>query len=93
LLPPSNQIRATISYGELNRRGWNGAISTSYDLRQGILQNEVVQTSYNGSCCGVAFEYRRLSLGTIQTGNEFRAALIIANLGMFGNLHRKETIY
>jgi LPS-assembly protein len=93
LQPLSDQIRTTVSYGELNRRGWNAAISTSYDLRQGILQNEVVQTSYNGSCCGIALEFRRLSLGTVQTGNEFRAALVIANLGMFGNLHRKESIY
>jgi len=93
LQPLSNQIRATVSYGELNRRGWNGAFSTSYDIRQRFVQNEVAQVSYNGSCCGVAFEYRRLALGPVQRGNEFRAALVIANLGMFGNLRRKEVVY
>jgi len=93
LQPPSDQIRATISYGDLNRRGWNGALSAGYDIRQRLVQNEVGQVSYNGSCCGLAFEYRRLTLGPVQRGNEYRASLVIANLGMFGNMRRREVIY
>jgi LPS-assembly protein len=93
LEPPSNQIRALVGYGEQNRKGWNAAFGISYDFRQEQLQNQLVQVSYNGSCCGLAFEYRRLSLGTVRNENQFRVALIIANIGTFGNLRRQEKIY
>jgi LPS-assembly protein len=93
LQPPSDQIRGTISYGEMNRRGWNGALSAGYDIDQKLMQSEVAQLSYNGSCCGISLEYRRLTLGPVQRGNEFRASLVIANLGMFGDMRRREIIY
>jgi LPS-assembly protein len=89
----SNQVRALVGYGELNRRGWNVALGFSYDIRQQFLQNQLVQVSYNGSCCGIAFEYRRLALGSVRTENQFRVALIIANIGTFGNLRRQEKIF
>ena len=52
-----------------------------------------MQVSYNGGCCGPAFEYRRLSLGTVTTGNQFRVAFVIANIGTFGNLRRQERTF
>ena len=93
LQPLANQIRAQVAYGELNRRGWNAAVGFSYDVKQGVAQNELVQVSYNGSCCGIALEYRRLALGAIRTENQFRVALIIANIGTFGNLRRQDKIF
>ena len=93
LEPKSNQIRALVGYGEINRRGWNVALGFSYDVRQQFLQNQLVQVSYNGACCGIAFEYRRLALGPVRTENQFRVALIIANIGTFGNLRRQERIF
>ncbi len=93
LEPKSNQIRALVGYGELNRRGWNAAFGVSYDIRQQFMQNQLVQVSYNGACCGIAFEYRRLALGTVRSENQFRVALIIANIGTFGNLRRQEKIF
>jgi LPS-assembly protein len=93
LQTPSNQIRAMVGYGELNRRGWNAAFGLSYDLRQQDLQNQLVQVSYNGSCCGISFEYRRLSLGTVRNENQFRVALTLANVGSFGSVRRQEKIY
>ena len=90
LQPLANQIRAQVGYGDLNRRGWNASFGFSYDVKQQLLQNQLMQVSYNGSCCGIAFEYRRLSLGPIRTENQFRVALIIANIGTFGNLRRQE---
>jgi LPS-assembly protein len=93
LQPLANQIRAQVGYGDLNRRGWNATFGFSYDLEQDVLQNQLIQVSYNGSCCGIAFEYRRLSLGPIRTENQFRVALIIANIGAFGNLRRQENIF
>lgn len=93
LQPKSDQVRALVGYGEINRRGWNAALGLSYDIRQEFLQNELVQVSYNGACCGIAFEYRRIALGPVRTENQFRAALIIANIGAFGNLRRQEKIF
>ncbi len=93
LQPLANQIRAQVGYGDLNRRGWNAEGGFSYDVKQDTFQNQFVQVSYNGSCCGIALEYRRLSLGVIRTENQFRVALIIANIGTFGNLRRQEKLF
>ena len=82
-----------MGYGDLNRRGWNASFGFSYDVKQQVLQNQLMQVSYNGSCCGIAFEYRRLALGPVRTENQFRVALIIANIGTFGNLRRQEKIF
>ena len=93
LQPLANQIRAQLGYGALNRRGWNTAFGFSYDIKQEFLQSQLVQVSYNGSCCGIALEYRRLALRPVRIENQFRLALIIANIGTFGNLRREEKIY
>jgi len=93
LQPLANQIRLLAGYGDLNRRGFNAAFGLSYDIKQQLLQNQLMQVSYNGSCCGLAFEYRRLALGQVRTENQFRVALIIANIGTFGNLRRQEKMF
>ena len=93
LQPKSNQFRLLTGYGGLNRRGWNATLGFSYDIHQHLLQNQLVQVSYNGACCGIAFEYRRLALGPVRTENQFRVALILANIGTFGNLRRQEKIF
>ena len=91
--PLSNQIRALIGYGSENRRGFNFTGGVGYDFTNQTLQNQVVQVSYNGSCCGLALEYRRLNLATVRTENQFRVALILANIGTFGNLRRRDKIF
>jgi LPS-assembly protein len=93
LQPLANQIRTLVGYGDLNRRGLNAAFGISYDIKQQVLQSQLIQVSYNGSCCGIAFEYRRLALGQVRTENQFRVALIIANIGTFGNLRRQEKMF
>ena len=52
----------------------------------------MIQVSYNGNCCGLALEYRRIALGQVRTDNQFRVAFI-ANIGTFGNLPRQEKIF
>jgi LPS-assembly protein len=93
LQPRQNQIRMTAGWGQMNRKGWNTATSLAYDTIQHSLQYEVVQASYNGSCCGISFEYRRLALGPLRNDNQFRAALLIANIGTFGTLRRQERVF
>jgi LPS-assembly protein len=93
LQPAANQFRVQAGYGESYRRGWSVGGGVGYDIKQNILQNDFVEISYNGSCCGISFEYRRLSLGQIRTENQFRVSLNIANIGTFGNLRREEKLF
>jgi LPS-assembly protein len=93
LQPLSNQIRALVGYGELARRGFNFAVGLNYDVNRDFLQNTVVQVSYNGACCGIGFEYRRLALGPVRSDNQFRVSLLIANLGTVGTVRQREKIF
>jgi LPS-assembly protein len=93
LQPKFNQLGMRAGWGQMNRKGWNAATSMAYDLRQSYLQYQVFQGSYNGSCCGISFEYRRLALGPVRTENQFRVALLIANFGTFGTLRRQESLF
>jgi LPS-assembly protein len=91
--PLTQQIRVMMGYGELNSKGFNASTGISYDINSGTLQNQFVQLGYNGGCCGLTVEYRRINLGTVRDENQFRVALILANLGTFGNLRHQERIY
>ena len=93
LQPLSNQVRVLMGYGSETRRGFNVTTGISYDITKSALQNQLVQFSYNGKCCGLALEYRRIELGQVRTDNQFRVAFIIANLGTFGNLRHQEKIF
>ncbi|HET9400886.1 MAG TPA: hypothetical protein VFO34_08045, partial [Candidatus Acidoferrales bacterium] len=93
LQPLTDQVRALVGYGDLTQKGWNLTGGVSYDVQQGILQNQIAQVGYNGSCCGLAFEYRRLNLGTVRAENQFRLSLVIANIGTFGNVHKQDKIF
>jgi LPS-assembly protein len=93
LQPLSNQLRALIGYGSETRKGFNFITGVGYDFVNKTLQNQIVQASYNGSCCGLAVEYRRINLGQVRTENQFRISFIIANIGTFGNLRRQERIF
>jgi len=89
----SNQIRTLVGYGDLTRRGWNAAIGASYDFTQQAFQNQVAQIGYNGSCCGLGFEYRKFSFGQIRNENQFLVAFRVASLGSLGTLRRQEKIF
>ncbi|HTR47916.1 MAG TPA: LPS assembly protein LptD [Verrucomicrobiae bacterium] len=89
----SNQVRTLLGYGDQNRHGWNVMAGASYDFTQGAFQNQIVEVSYNGSCCGLGFEYRRFSFGTIRNENQYSVVFRIANIGSAGNLRRQEKIF
>ena len=91
--PLSSQIRGLLGYGSENRPGFNFTGGVGYDFTNKTLQNQIVQVSYNGSCCGLALEYRRINLGQVRSENQFRVAFIIANIGTFGNLRHSEKIF
>src|SRR6202521_4458593 len=91
--PLSNQIRGLVGYGSESRKGFNLITGLGYDFENKTLQNQIVQLSYNGGCCGLAIEYRRINLGQVRAENQFRLAFIIANIGNFGNLRHQERIF
>lgn len=91
--PLSNQIRLLGGYGNETRKGFNFITGVGYDFTNKILQSQVVQASYNGGCCGLALEYRRINLGQVRTENQFRVAFIVANIGTFGNLRHRDKIF
>jgi LPS-assembly protein len=89
----SNQVRTLFGYGDMNRRGWNIEFGASYDFSQAVFQNQIAELTYNGSCCGIGFEYRRFSFGNIRNENQYSVVIRIANLGSMGNLRRQEKIF
>ncbi len=91
--PLSSQVRALVGYGSETRKGLNLITGVGYDFENKTLQNQIVQLSYNGSCCGLAVEYRRINLGQVRAENQFRIAFIVANIGTFGNLRHRERIF
>ena len=93
LQPLSQQVRALVGYGSETRKGFNFTTGISYDLANSELQSQLIQVSYNGGCCGIAVEYRRIALGQVRTENQFRVAFIIANIGNFGNLRHQDRIF
>jgi len=89
----SNQVRALFGYGNLTRPGLNFTFGASYDFTRQGFQNQIAEASYNGSCCGIGFEYRKFSFGTIRNENQYLITFRIANVGSVGNLRRPERIF
>jgi LPS-assembly protein len=93
LSPASNQLRATVGLGNESRRGWNAGVYVAYDYTTDILQYINTQLTYNTSCCAFSGQYRRFNFGTRSGENQFRVAMVIANIGSFGTLKRQERLF
>ncbi|MGQ9917448.1 MAG: LPS-assembly protein LptD [Bryobacteraceae bacterium] len=93
LSPPSNQFRGTLGLGNENRRGWNAGVYGVYDYSIGVLQYINTQITYNTECCAFSGQYRRFNFGARSGENQFRLALVIANIGSFGTLKRQERLF
>jgi LPS-assembly protein len=89
---PANQLSAQVGYGDLNRKGWNVALSTVYDLRLDLQEFAIAQVTYNTDCCGISVEYRRTNFG-VRDDTAYRIAFSIANIGTFGNLKKQERLF
>jgi LPS-assembly protein len=89
--PQSNQLIGAVGVGNADARGWSAGFSSVYDFRQGTMQYATSQVSYNSNCCGISFQYRRLSFR--DSPNQYRVAFSIANIGSFGTLRRQERIF
>jgi LPS-assembly protein len=80
-------------YGNLSKKGFNGAFSMGYDSQTGYLMSTVVQTTYNWDCCGVTFEYLRWNAPGATSEKMYRFGLTLSNIGTFGNLKQTQRIY
>jgi LPS-assembly protein len=93
LLPSFHLARVVATYGDVNRKGFSGALGVDYNFTQRISQQAVSQVGYNFGCFGIDFEFRRFDLGPLRRENQYRVALSLANVGTFGNLRRRERLY
>jgi LPS-assembly protein len=91
--PLFDQVRAQLGYGSPTKRGWSAAANIGFDREFNLLQYSAAQTAYNWDCCGLSFEYRRFSLGSVRNENQYRFAFTLANIGSFGNLKRQERLF
>jgi LPS-assembly protein len=91
--PLFDQLRAQVGYGSPTKRGWSAAANVGFDREFNLLQYSAAQTAYNWDCCGLSFEYRRFSLGSVRNENQYRFAFTLANIGSFGNLKRQERLF
>jgi len=82
LQPKSNQIRAAGLRRSQPPR-LERCVRVSYDIRQRFLQNQLVPGELYGAAAH-RLGVRRLALGPVRSENQFRVALIIANIGTFG---------
>jgi LPS-assembly protein len=89
---PSNQIRATLAYGNSLRRGVNAAFSSNYDFNARQFQYSTSQLAYNWDCCGVALEFRQVDFGA-RNESQFRFSFSLKNIGSFGNLRKQERLF
>ncbi|NWF85739.1 MAG: LPS-assembly protein LptD, partial [Bryobacteraceae bacterium] len=92
LSPPSNQLRAMIGLGQESKRGWNAGFLAIYDYTTNTMQFANTQITYNTECCAFSGQYRRFAFGT-RNENQYRFALVIANIGSFGTLKRQERLF
>jgi len=90
--PSANQFRTTVGYGETNKKGWNVAFTSVYNVRQAQLQYGVAQAAYNTDCCGFAVQIRRSSFGAVNR-NDYLGSFTIANFGSVGTLKKQERLF
>lgn len=88
-----NQVQFTTGFGDPSRPGLSVAFSAAYDSHLGHLQYTTAQATYNWSCAGFSFQYRRFALANLRRENEYRVNFTLANVATFGNLKTQERIF
>jgi len=88
-----NQLRLSAIYGNPVKRGLSAGVNTGYDFSTNQLQYAGVQTNYNWNCCGLSFELRRYSLGTVPEHTTFLYSFTLANVGSAGSLSWAQRVF
>jgi LPS-assembly protein len=92
-LNPFNQIHMSAIYGGANKLGPSFGLNAAYDLVHQQLQYGAVQTQYNWNCCGLDFQYRRFSLGSIRDDTEYFYSLNFAGFSNVGDLAHRISLF
>ncbi len=81
-----NQLRLSAIYGSDIKSGLSVGVNTGYDFTLDRLQYAGVQANYNWNCCGLSFEVRRYSLGTVPEHTTYLYNFTLANVGTAGSM-------
>jgi LPS-assembly protein len=90
--PPTDQLRALVSYGSYTSPGLSAGVSFSYDILHSLFQGATSQVSYNADCYGLGFEVTKYALGARREFG-WRASLSLKNLGFIGTLRPQERLF
>jgi LPS-assembly protein len=88
-----NQLRLSAIYGNPIKQGFSLGANGGYDFTLDRLQYAGVQTNYNWNCCGLSFEVRRYSLGTVPEHTTYLYNFTLANVGTAGSLSWAERVF
>jgi LPS-assembly protein len=87
-----NQFRVGAIYGAPAKVGFSTGVRGGYDFTLNQWQYYAVQGSYNWNCCGLSFELRHYSLGSVRDDTEKLYSFTLAGVGAAGSLKRAERI-
>ena len=90
---PYNQIHVSAIYGAANKLGASLGLNAAYDLVHQQLQYGALQTQYNWNCCGIDFQYRRFSLGSIRDDTEYFYSVNFAGFASVGDLTHRISVF
>jgi LPS-assembly protein len=88
-----NQLRVSAVYGSPTKRGFSAGGNLGYDFTLNERQYLGVQTGYNRDCCGLAFEMRRYSLGTVRDDTQYLFSFTLAGVGSAGSLRPVSRVF
>lgn len=87
-----NQFRFHAIYGSPAKLGLSAGVSSGYDFTLNQWQYYGAQASYNWNCCGLSFELRHYSLGSVRDDTEKLYSFTLAGVGAAGSLKRAERV-
>jgi LPS-assembly protein len=87
-----NQLRVGAIYGAPAKVGLSAGVSGGYDFTLNQWQYYSVQSSYNWNCCGLSFELRHYSLGSVRDDTEKLYSFTLAGVGSAGSIKRAERV-
>ncbi len=90
---PFNQIQVSAIYGAASKLGPSLGLNAAYDLVHQQLQYGAMQTQYNWNCCGINFQYRRFSLGSIRDDTEYFYSVNFAGFASVGDLTHRISLF
>ncbi len=88
-----NQLRLAAVYGSPTRHGLSAGVNLGHDFTLAQTQYASAQAGYNRDCCGLTFELRRYSLGTVRDDTQYLFSFTLAGVGTAGNLNRMLRVF